>query len=71
MKRLSIVFVNSVISAKSTNDDIEIIYTDNKNIRQAINNAQGKYISFICNEDEVTPNYFDAIYSKTFEEFDT
>ena len=48
MKRLSIVFVNSVISAKSTNDDIEIIYTDNKNIRQAINNAQGKYISFIC-----------------------
>ena len=70
MKKLTIVLVNSNLELVD-NDDIEIIKTDSDNTRSAIENANGKYITFICNNDEIADNYMDLIYQKTDEEFDS
>ncbi len=70
MKRLTVILINSNLDIQNNNKEIEIIQSNEKNVRRNILIAKGKYISFICNEDYVSEDYLNVIYNKTFEDFD-
>ncbi len=70
MIKLSVILVDTKVKCNINSKEIEKINCKQENIREAIDKAKGKYISFICNDDEITDNYFDEIIAKTNEEFD-
>ena len=51
-------------------DGIEVLSANNDNIIDIINNAKGKYITFLSDKDSITENYLEKILEKTQEEFD-
>ena len=54
----------------SLNDNVEILSANNDNIIDAINNAQGKYITFVSDKDYMSNDYLDTIKEKVKEDFD-
>ena len=70
MKKLTVLLVDSSLFVETLLDDIEIVRIEKSNLRSAIEQANGKYISFIFNDDVVSENYFDYLYQKCFSEFD-
>ena len=57
-------------NANITIDGIEVLTTANNNIKDIINNAQGKYITFLSDKDFITENYLEIINDKVKEDFD-
>ena len=51
-------------------DGIEVLSANSNNIKDIINNAQGKYITFLSDKDSITENYLEIILEKIQEEFD-
>ena len=51
-------------------DGIEVLSTNNNDIKDIINNAQGKYITFLSDKDFITENYLEIINEKVKEDFD-
>lgn len=67
MYDLTVVIIGN---ADITIDGIEILSTNNKDIKDIINNAQGKYITFLSDKDFITENYLEKILEKVKEDFD-
>lgn len=55
---------------KKKDKNIEIIYCNENNIIERIDNALGKYIAFIKEEDKIAKNYLLSITEMTKNEFD-
>jgi hypothetical protein len=53
-----------------TIEGIEVLSANNDNIKDVINNAQGKYIVFLSDKDSITENYLEIINEKIKEDFD-
>lgn len=51
-------------------EGIEVLSANNDNIKDIINNAKGKYITFLSDKDLITENYLEKVIEKTQEEFD-
>ena len=51
-------------------DGIEVLSANNDNIKEVVEKAQGKYITFLSDKDSITDNYLDVIKEKIKEEFD-
>ena len=67
MLDLTVVIIGN---ADITIDGIEVLSTNNKDIKEVINNAQGKYITFLSDKDSITENYLEIINEKVKEDFD-
>ena len=67
MYDLTVVIIGN---ADITIDGIEILSTNNKDIKEIIKNAQGKYITFLSDKDSITENYLEIINEKVKEDFD-
>lgn len=68
MKNLSIILLNSNLNIKDC-ENIEILHSDSNNLLKTINDSNGKYICFICNNDYVTDNYISVVQKKCMENF--
>ena len=51
-------------------EGIEVLSANNSNIKDIINNAKGKYITFLSDKDSITENYLEIIKEKIQEDFD-
>ena len=72
MKKLTFVLINSILDFKIENDEVELVRcSGNDDLIEVINNANGKYIAFVCNNDILAPDYFDYVCAKVEEEFDS
>ena len=69
MKKLSIIILGNSYNLKE-NEDIEIIYSDGKNLKKTVSFAQGKYITFINSNDIITDDYLVKILDKCSLYFD-
>ena len=69
MIKLTVVILGKNIDKKE-DKDIEFIYSNGTNILNDIENAQGKYITFIKEEDTISKNYLKTIYEKCKNDFD-
>ena len=67
MKDLTLIVIGN---ANIELEDIEVLSTGNKNIKEVIEKAQGKYITFLSDKDSITENYLEIIREKIKEEFD-
>ncbi len=69
MKNLTIILFGNNESYSET-DKYEIIYIKDGNYREALKRAKGYYVSFIKEEDKISPKYLETILAKTEFEFD-
>lgn len=69
MKDLSL-FVLGKNETVRNDKNIEIIYTNGKNIIDRIKDASGKYIAFIKDDDKIDKDYLKKVLEKTKEDFD-
>ena len=51
-------------------EGIEVLSANTNNIKDIINNAQGKYITFLSDKDSITENYLIYVKEKIQEDFD-
>lgn len=73
MKNLSIIIISDGVSNKLLKniDNIEVLFSNGKNILEIIGNVKTKYVSFFNDDDELADNYIDILLKKTEEEFDS
>lgn len=51
-------------------ENIEVLSTNNNNIKDIITNAKGRYITFLSDKDFITENYLEKLLEKVKEDFD-
>ena len=69
MKELSLIVLGK-IDRISEDKSIEMIYSSGSNLKTVIENAKGKYISFIKEEDKITKDYLEKVITMCKKEFD-
>lgn len=69
MKKLTIIVLGDKFNITGS-EDVEILYSDGKNLIHDVIKAQGKYISFIKSEDKISDTYISKILNMTRTEFD-
>lgn len=62
-----------VLGKKDLNikEDIEVLYSDGKNLKETITKSKGKYISFINENDQISNDYFKIILKKIKNNYDS
>ena len=69
MKDLIIVFLGNKQNLQF-NSNIEIVYSDGSNLKEVVEKANSKYITFIKEEDKIDKKYLEKVSKKIKEDFD-